>query len=224
MATKAYPKNFRTNAYHLFDRGVKVAGLAGPHNNGEDHRWVYQFLKGHDFHMLIGLHDEHDFTKEAQSENLDYHYIKLDDFAQDGIPPEKIAEIISVIEEQVSQGRNVAIHCGTGNGRTGLIMAALKLIEIYSMAIKGDASLLDEDITWKEGAIVEAKMTGQRVPTTRFIKEAVETIRKESVGNALEPHAGEAAVETLADLMSLLNYQKNLQEELRPTLNSAPGL
>ena len=76
---------FRTNFFSLFGRSISIGGMAGPHNNietfgsPEDPQGIKGALnhlrKVHKMDVLIGMHEDEDFTVEAQEAGLEYYYI-----------------------------------------------------------------------------------------------------------------------------------------------------
>ena len=221
MSAKA-PKNFRTNHFEMFDTTFDIAGLAGPHNNGEDTGFVFDYLKDFGINIIIGLHDELNFTDQSKAHGLDYEYCRLTDFDTNGIPPEVIDQIIQTIEKNVRSSNKVAIHCGTGNGRTALIITALKIKQLYEAAVTTDPSILDQEVTYHSDYKIAGTMMNAEIPTSKVVKAAIEEIRTERKTTDDDPSAGESVIETIFDIMSLLKYQQHLQKKLKATLEEEP--
>lgn len=123
------PFEYRETRFTLPDgRSVRVAGLARPDASGQKPKDVFQYLKDHDVQVIFGLDVSPDFPAIASSLGLTYINAEIEDFTA---PPLDLYD--NVYDEVIIQadfGKIIAIHCFGGHGRTGSVLAALKLREM----------------------------------------------------------------------------------------------
>ena len=200
------PTNFRTHHFNLFDKDLNIGGMAGPHHN-TDRSGVLNYLKyGEKRDVLIGLH-ETDFSKDAHANGLEYHFIPIPDAADSPVSPDIYDAIYSVVEKATEEGKQVTIHCGAGDGRTGTALACLKLRELLEKAVKVDASILD-DTPGNTTTIYATRVHEHDVPCTPFVKAAVEELRLQRT--AID-ESGIHSVETENEIKTLVGYEKHLR-------------
>lgn len=212
-----YPKNYRLHHFHFGGKAFSIAAMAGPHNNTSSEgnnmtmAEALQFLKDNQREILIGLHEDIDFTEDAHRYGLRYHYFPIDDYSKEPIACKLYDTIFNIVMTAAANKQLVAIHCGSGDGRTGTLLAAFKLREIIEKAFKDNK---ENPTCYIENQ--EAKLDATVKPSedfemacTPFVKAAVEAVRTE-----VEPLRGDglASVERANDVQTLLNYEKHLFE------------
>lgn len=215
------PTNYRTHHFHLFDRDLSIGGMAGPHHN-TDRKGALNYLSQHEkSEVLIGLH-ETDFSKDANENGLEYHFIPIPDFISSPVSPEKYDAIYSAVKKATEEGKGVTIHCGAGDGRTGTALACLKLRELMEKAAREDVRSLDEspnNIT----TVYATRVHDRNVPCTPLVKAAVEELRQQRT--AID-ESGSHSVETENEIHTLIEYEKHLRlvikEELLTQKDTAP--
>lgn len=108
-------------------RSVMVAGLAKLDTSITSDA-ACKYLQNHHIKVIFGMHVVRSYIESSISHNIDYRALNVPDFTAPG------ADIYDrVFEEVVSQeraGKKIAIHCYGGLGRTGTVLAALKLREM----------------------------------------------------------------------------------------------
>ena len=128
------PTQFRAIKYHIAGRSIEVAGLARPGLQGKQTEdAVVTYLQTHQFHTLISLEKPTDnlTIKNSISAKPDMQYNQdypVEDFKPLSI--EAMEGIYTIVRNNALNGKKTAIHCTAGLGRTGSILAALKLKEL----------------------------------------------------------------------------------------------
>lgn len=198
------PLNYRENKFTFLNQQITVAGMAGPHNNINP-KGAMQYLKNTAKRsVLIGLHED-DFSDLFNGSGIEYHHLPIDDFSFEPISPIKYDEIFNIIQNSNTQNKLVTIHCGSGNGRTGTALAALKLREIIIDNIKKNPGIL-LNIKPAINKSISVCMKNKPIKCTERVKAAIEEIRS----NKINCHAenGTDSVETRNDVNSLILYER----------------
>lgn len=216
------PTNYRKNQFHLFDKDFTIAGMQGAHNT-PDPRATLRYLVEHDHRsVLIGLHEKN-YADIATKSGLEYHWIPIPDFS-DKISHDTYDNIYETVKQAVEAGKQVTIHCGSGDGRTGTALAALKLRELLEEAAKKDPSVLDSNPDKNVQVLLKGIVD---YPCTPFVKEAIEKIRTERIPQSVsDMKAGRRSVESDDDVNNLIAYETHLRavikEELSAQENTSP--
>ena len=208
------PHNYRTHDFHLFGKDLSIAGMAGLHNNANNKEPLIYLRDTAKRVVLIGLHETHNFTPDATRYGVEYHYIPVPDLVRRPIDPAKYDAIYAALKKATEEGKQVAIHCGAGDGRTGTALATLKLRELIEAAAKANPAILDE----KPGATtsVYTTLNHKAVTCTPFVKAAVEGIRMQSNPMVI----GSQSVETENDISTLIAYEKHLRIVIKQELGA----
>lgn len=206
------PTNYRTHDFHLFGKDFAIGGMAGPQHNKDkdpnnDHYNPLSFLRGS---VLIGLH-ERDFSGDPRLNGVDYHHIPISSSANQPVDPKVYDKIYNIVKKATQEGRAVTIHCGSGDGRTGTALAALKLRELLERLAKENPRLLDEDPS-ATATIYATSVHDHDVPCTPLVRQAILDVRMSR--NAMDK-SGSHSVETENDVQSLIEYEKHLRTVLR---------
>ncbi len=211
----AVPSNYRTHDFHLFDRNLKIGGMARPnYGNQNTERTLEQLQHINPNIVLIGLYKKYDFSSEAEVARLPYLFIPITDYQI--TPPETYDQIYAAVKQATSDGRQVIIHCGAGNGRTGAALAALKLRELLESAAKIDSSILDEDPDPVAENILLSEIL-EDCPCSPLVKQAVESIRlnRQTLDDS---DNGSESIESASDVASLISYEKHLRTLIKQEL------
>jgi hypothetical protein len=210
------PTNYRTNRFHLFDSDLPIAGMQGAHNTPDPQATLRYLAEQERRVVLIGLHEKN-FEDIARRGGIEYHWIPIPDFADEGpIPPETYDRIYQVVKVADNEGKQVTIHCGSGDGRTGTAQASLKLRELMEKAAKEDPLILDERPTNTTTVLLKGIVD---IPCTPFVKEAIETIRTDR-STLTDPKAGRRSVESENDIATLINYETHLRDVIKAELSA----
>jgi hypothetical protein len=212
------PFNYRTHDFHLFNQDLRIAGMARPNYKDQNTDTVLENLSRiHPHGILIGLYEKQDFSLSARAADLDYIFIPVQDYA---ITPSKIYDdIYSIVEQATADGRQVIIHCGAGNGRTGTALAALKLRELLETAVKEDPLSLEEVPNPQAATVLLSELLID-YPCSALVKEAIEAIRKNRT-TLDKSENGIDSIESPTDVESLLFYESHLRQLIKQALKDS---
>lgn len=191
------PANYRATSF-LLDSKQKclVASLASPEKDGQLPETVLRYLKDRNIDTIFALAPSAEAALIAAKCAIQYVSVPVQDCeAPDLVLYEMIYEKII---QQAALGKGVAIHCDEGNGRSGCILAGLKLKELAS------------EVTFHQGDISVSK-TIDGVPCSEMVERAILSIRL----------VNKLAVESLNQIRSLGLYEKKLRQCL-PLLELKP--
>ncbi len=191
--------------FHFFS-DLQIASMARPYEENLTSEAVLtnraSLLKENsEVDVLIGLDltsPNIDKYKSALDEVGIYYLVDkkneiIDFFDKGKLPPEQIHHTINTILELQNDNYNVGIHCGAGDGRSGIIVAALGINELYSQGYKNDFS---------KAFPLKGSVSHKVLSVDYFTQGVVNRIRE----------TNPKAVERSEDVHSLYNYSKLLYE------------
>jgi len=185
------PANYRETSFALTsETNVSVAGLAMLDYGRQNPTNTLNYLKNQGIQTIFGLEARAEFMRIATNLGLKYIDVTIPDFSA----PDVVLydQIYDEILAQARTGKKVAIHCFGGIGRTGTVLAAMKLKEL---------SMLDDffcpETAQKPSLCLNTKCTDN-------VRRAVLEIRK-TPGN-------QHAIETAEQIHSLIKYEALLRE------------
>lgn len=220
------PTRFRAIQYNIAGRHIEIAGLARPGlQNKQSVNEVVTYLNKHRFNTLISLEHEtkHKGLKKEISKTPEMDYIEkytVEDFHPPSI--DNLENIYKIVRQNALQGKQTAVHCAAGLGRTGSVLAAFKLKE--RMLAMSDSELNDSlnapNVKVKLGQYAQGYE--RKNPDARscsvLVKEAIETIRSQGGSYQIDYVENEDQVDRLCE------YQKYLVQTIlkqRKALNQA---
>lgn len=191
FATLSNPKNFKPRD---FDAEVAVMK-------------ALKEEKGVDF--LISVHDSHDPRPAAEAAGLECVWIPLRDCYYEPTneqsrthPPEVLDEIVQTLKEQhAGNNKKVAVTCGAGNGRSGVVAACVNLTE----KAEAHPEVLDMDGLEQE---LKLSMAGPQT-VSGPVFACVNDVRTRA-----NPQ-NEKFVELGDGLDSIIDYKQQLQQSLQ---------
>ncbi len=205
------PKNYRLNRFHLFGRDIVLAGMARPDSNTFVDKAMRYVVETEGRTVLIGLKGEINFAEQTEPHGLQYIYIPITDYVP--APVEAFDAFYDAVKANILAGKQVAVHCGAGDGRTGSAFASLKMRELMEKRAALDLRYLDQlgDTT------TTVAVLGETVACTPLVKEAVERIRQERIA---PDDSGKDAVESAEDILGLVRYEQHLKVQIKNELMS----
>ena len=175
------PTNYRAIEFNIGGKSVEIGGMARPSFSGQDPKQACEFLKKEGYTTLISLDYEQKNDKIATDAGLTYVNQNVLDFTAPSI--EQLDQIYDNINNCVAGGGKPAIHCGEGFGRTGTVLAAIKLKELML------AAPMDELDNQEMSESVHLGHYGgnKSVLCTPMVKQAIELVRAcQGSGNSVE--------------------------------------
>ena len=189
------PINYREMSFHLDGGGVTiVAGLARPDFH-QDPVETMSYLRSRRVGTIFGLDSSPRFFTLASQFEMAYVDASIPDFTAPSI--ELFDKVHQGMIEQARHGRIIAVHCRQGLGRTGTVLAALKLREMSH-----SESFLESGT--KSDCMVQ--VYDSPVKCTQNVRDAVIAVR------AFDGCGGAVEVKDQIDCLSL--YEEHLLSNL----------
>lgn len=216
------PTQYRALFYKIAGRSIVVAGLARPGQSAKQPiQDVIDYLQTHRFHTLISLENPNKNLETARytanQNNIQYNQ----DYAIEDFKPPTIAamdDIYTIVRDNALNGRNTAIHCTAGLGRTGSILAGLKLKEMMLAMSSDDLRNLQntENQLIQLGEFAEGCRNDGQWRCTSLVKQAVEIIRSQGGSYNVNYVENEVQIDRLCEyqthlVKSILNERDDLQ-------------
>jgi protein-tyrosine phosphatase len=186
------PSNYREMSFDLrLEQMVNVVGLARP-DYGQGSKKTMHYLKNHQVQTIFGLDVLPEFASIAKEQGMDYVDVSIPDFTAPSL------EIFEVIYEKILElakiGQKVAIHCRGGIGRTGTVLAAIKLKEL-------SMSKSFKELNFQLNSTVE--VYHKEVQCTQSVKDAIMAVRT--------MEGSEYAIEVQEQVDALCSYEHLLR-------------
>src|SRR3990167_8513415 len=83
------------------------------------------FLKSNEFNIIISLNPKAEYEQAAKERGIEYHSMYVEDFTTPNI--QILEKAFDIVSKATQEGKKVAVHCGEGFGRTGTVLAGIKL-------------------------------------------------------------------------------------------------
>lgn len=203
------PVNFREFELILDNRTFSIAGMAHPILYNYDEREVLSFLKGKKYKTIVSFEAESssDLAALCQKFEIAHHLIKIVDF---GFPTlEDINRLKSILLES-NAGEGIALHCMGGNGRTGTMLAALKIISHIDNIISQDE--LD---AYDYSLIDKISLPNQEKACSSLVAQTILFLRN----LPLVRHSGHKSVESDEQVRFLNMLEETLINERRQIMH-----
>jgi hypothetical protein len=190
------PYNYREVEFTIDGVDIIVGGMARPDYAKRNPLESLTYLAEEKYNILIGLQIDYDYLRFAKMKNLEYIAIHVEDHQAPDI--EIFDRAFNIVHEAAKNNQKVAIHCGEGFGRTGTVLAAIKLKSLL-LDIPPEARV-------KQGRTEEiyvGKYGGhQFIKCTPLVKKAIDAIRA--------PRKASQSVEMKEHVEQLIKYQNKL--------------
>jgi atypical dual specificity phosphatase len=98
----------------------RVAGSGRPGRYGSIEEDL-AFLRDQGIRVIISLLESTLNLEDYRREGFEAYHFPVDDFTAPTL--EQVSEACAIIEEALSEGKKVLVHCNAGIGRTGAILA-----------------------------------------------------------------------------------------------------
>ena len=191
------PFNYRETPFDFgLKRKVMVAGLASPRSYGQDPIMAMKYLKKHKITTIFALHALRELKTIADSLGMNYVDVSIPDFEAPAI--ELFDDICNEVIAQAKNKKKIAIHCMGGIGRTGTVLAAIKLKELSN-----SESFFDHNC--EIDSFIESPYSSRPFKCTANVRHAIQAIRKIP--------GSEDAVESEVQVHSLCYYERLLRSQ-----------
>ena len=191
-----------------FDFGLEnqivVVALARPDTNGLQRSMHY--LHQNNVGSIFGFECLPPFQPLANGLGMNYFARPIPDYTAPG--KDSYEEIYEEILRQAKDNKKIAIHCGGGHGRTGCVLAALKLKELSA-----HDDFYDHDFSLTH--TVNCFATFATAPASANVEGVVSKLRSTPENNQV--------IETVEQVRSLCDYEQYLRIEHQLQLVEAPG-
>jgi len=104
--------------FYFTIEGGRLAGLPGP----AFMEWDFARLRKMGYSVVVSLECDRLNTFEIEDSGFEHKKICIEDFAAP--TPDQIDEFAAYVNEKLSGGKKVLVHCYAGRGRTGTMLAA----------------------------------------------------------------------------------------------------
>lgn len=168
---------------------IMVAGLARL-DASQTADETCRYLKARGIAMVFGMHVRSSYLEVSARYQLGYVGLDVPDFTAPGI--DIYDQVFEALLSQEQTGKTIAIHCQGGLGRTGTVLAALKLRE---MAISHSFHVTRDDLNY----YVEPDSS-----CTKNVYDAIEFIRNIP--------GSRYAIEDESQVQSLIEYESVLKQ------------
>ena len=200
------PENYRSHDFMFDGKETSVFGMARPDRGGHNIEESMEFLKDQAIDVIISLDYKKIYDSAATSVRIDYRNMHIPDFQPPTI--QQCNDIYDMVQECSRSNTTVAIHCGAGHGRTGTVLAAMKLRERIEQN-----PLMDEHQSQSSMLRVGHYGGNKFITCTPLVREAVDYIR--------QANDSEGSVEIGKQIEMLTAYQTYLINERRKSNNKS---
>ncbi len=171
-------------------RSVMVAGLAKLDASLSVEE-TCKYLKDRGIQVIFGMHIRQSYLDVSASQELVYVPLHVPDFTAPGV--QVYDQIFEALMSQARAGKKIAIHCHGGLGRTGTVLAALKLRE---MSMQEGFHWVEDDLSYY--------IPEPAASCSENVFKAIEFIR--SIPGS------EYAIEDESQIASLIEYEAILKQ------------
>ena len=216
-------ENIRTVPIQINGKRTRIAGFQRPENTVEDFKALQT---QHKIGAVVSLDGDYSevYKKSGMNPAFYTHGERVeiyDSFKEaknevDLIKASTFDAVFYAVEKAQKAKKKIAIHCGAGDGRTGTVLASLKLRELLEAENKRDPSAIADPQVARQTISVHhgANSNEFHDEKKKIYTEVTPVVRAAIAHVRRSDKSGHESVENVNEVASLVAYEKHLRQQI----------